>query len=106
LLKNDDALQQLHAEVVAAREALTAMGTGGYPVVYAIRVEPAWFGDNWENYLYTWESGFGSLDLCCNSCKILPDRLVGKAEYPQGTEGDDVLDHCRKWSDLLDIVRR
>jgi hypothetical protein len=54
LLKSQHALQQLHADVTAAREELQALTDGGHPVVYAIRVDPEWFGNSWTDYLRGW----------------------------------------------------
>jgi hypothetical protein len=47
LLAGGPGLDRLCTEVRSARETLEAETAGGFPVVYAIRVLPEWFGDRW-----------------------------------------------------------
>jgi hypothetical protein len=46
LLGNDGALGVLRSKVIAAAEELAKLRQGRHPVVYAVRVEPEWFGDS------------------------------------------------------------
>ena len=103
VLKNDSALHQLCGDVVAARERLIALSTGGHPVVYAIRIDPSWFHDDWETYLERWSIGSGSCEFKCNSCKIHPDRLVAKVSYPEGTDRTYAPTFYTKWPDVEQI---
>ena len=52
LLGDDEALQRLSSEVKAPRDALVSLTAGGCPMVYAIRVEPSWFGNQWTRHLH------------------------------------------------------
>jgi hypothetical protein len=105
LLKSQHALQQLHADVTTAREELQALTDGGRPVVYAIRVDPVWFGDSWEDYLQRWMAGRGAIDLRCGQAKIPPERLVGRVVYPNGTDRTFMPTWCTKWSDVENLRR-
>jgi hypothetical protein len=85
LLKSQHALQQLHADVTAAREELQALTDGGHPVVYAIRVDPEWFETPGQ---ITCEAGWreGVRLICSDRADVLPERLLGKVAYPNGTD--------------------
>lgn len=98
-LNDDEAMEGLLVTVRQAHEELLMLGEGGYPVVYAIRVEPEWFGDQWGVYLGRWEAGSASMELLCRET-IGPDRLVAKAEYLQGTD-DTFSPDCTTWEQVL-----
>jgi hypothetical protein len=98
-LEDDAAIEQLHAIIENAREVLSSLGGDGYPVVYAIRVEPNWFGEAWHSYLEKWASGSNSTELLC-SHTIGADRLIAKAEYPHGTDGR-FTPGCTTWAQVL-----
>jgi hypothetical protein len=98
-LEDDRAVEELLAIVENAREELSSLGGGGYPVVYAIRVEPEWFGDAWRSYIQNWASGSNSMELLCGHT-IAVDRLIAKAEYPLGTDGKFTPD-CTTWEQVL-----
>lgn len=51
-LEDKQGLQHTCNQVRQAREAIEEITKGGFPVVYALRVEPGWFPDNWERYMY------------------------------------------------------
>jgi hypothetical protein len=48
LLDDSSALEKIGASVRTARTALLELTSGGYPVVYAVRVDLEWF-DNWDS---------------------------------------------------------
>ena len=98
-LGDDAAIEELLAIEEIAREELSSLGGGGYPVVYAIRVEPEWFGDAWHSYIQNWERGSNSMELLC-SHTIGADRLIAKAEYPLGTDGK-FTPNCTTWEQVL-----
>jgi hypothetical protein len=83
----DDAqlLSRLYGEVKAAQERLTGIADGGFAVVYALRVEPEWFGERWDRYLRDWEIS-RARELRCSGDHVPPDRIIAKAEYPNGTD--------------------
>jgi hypothetical protein len=85
LLKDEFALEELCNDVRLARRAIEAEISGGFPVVYAIRVVPEWFGKRWERHLYLLGDGTRSEELRCARSLIGAKQLVGKAEYPHGT---------------------
>jgi hypothetical protein len=47
-------------DVRTVKAALVNLTDGGHPVVYAIRVEPIWFGKDWATYICEWEEGRAS----------------------------------------------
>ena len=106
LLGDDSALQHLCSDVKAAREALVSVTAGGCPVVYAVRVVPGWFGNEWANYMTDLESGHRTTELRCRGEVIHPDRLVAKVIYPNGTERDFMPTWCNTWEDVEAIVRQ
>jgi hypothetical protein len=72
-----------------------------YPVVYAVRVEPSWFGDGWEDYLRNWQDlGSGGTELRCRGLEISRDRLVGRADYPHGTDESFSPTHVTTWLEV------
>jgi hypothetical protein len=103
LLKSQDTLRRLHAEVTAAREELQTLTDGGHPVVYAIRVDPEWFGHSWKGYLQGWMAGRGATELRCSQADIPPERLVGKVVYPNGTDRTFMPTWCTKWLDVENL---
>jgi hypothetical protein len=85
LLSTTSEMDRLCSGVRHAREAIEAVTRGGFPVVYAIRVEPDWFGEQWERHLYQISDGMRTEELSCLRSLIAAARLVAKAEYPNGT---------------------
>jgi hypothetical protein len=85
LLDYIEALDRMFSEVTSAKNRLINLASDGYPVVYAIRVEPAWFGEDWEHLLDSWQLGFPK-DLSCSCERVTVDRLVAKVCYVNGTE--------------------
>jgi hypothetical protein len=103
VLEDDAQMSRLHADAKSARQQLEALGAGGYPIVYAVRVEPSWFRDRWEEYIQFWsELGTSGLDLQCK-IDIPPDRLVGRADYPNGTERSFDPTFITTWSQVQEI---
>jgi len=101
LLNDGQALQQLADRVKEARAGIEAMTNGGSPVVYALRVEPQWFPDLWDRYIYHWERGHrGSVELRCRRELVTSDRIVAKAMHPNGTDPDFQPDGFTTWKQL------
>jgi hypothetical protein len=105
LLDDDEAIRQLCAQVKAAREGLASVIEGGCPVVYAIRVDPSWFGAEWEAYLAKWKRGSSRRELRCTCERIHPDRIVAKATYLNGSPSFEPLD-CTTWDDVETYTRQ
>ena len=106
-LENRELLQALYNQVRTARRAIENVVNGGFPVVYAIRVEPQWFGDKWETYLVNWEEGHrAAVELRCARDLISPDRILAKAMYPKGTDSDFLADWCETWADVEALSRK
>ncbi len=104
LLKNEGRMRELYASVATARRQLLTLSEGGHPVVYAVRVEPSWFGEHWETYLRKWcELGVGGTELRCRGVSICPDRLVGRADYPHGADSTFDPSHITTWVDVEEI---
>jgi hypothetical protein len=90
LLEIPGALNELCGQVRAARESVEAVIKGGFAVVYALRVEPHWFGDLWARYEYNWQDGRSAVELRCRRNLITPDRIAARVVYPNGTVGFSV----------------
>jgi hypothetical protein len=98
-------LSRMHAlceQVRAAREGIEAVTKDGFPVVYAIRIEPEWFGEEWERYICRWEEGDrGPIELVCRRELISPDRILAKAVYPNGVADSEFSpDGFKTWDEL------
>lgn len=100
-LGDKDALQATCRGVIQAREAIENAVQGGFPVVYAISVQPEWFGQTWEAYLCHWEDGnHGAVELRCSRDLVTPDRIISKAIFPNGTDGDFLGDLIHTWGEV------
>jgi len=104
LLDDSEALDNMFAEVTSAKHRLINLTSDGYPVVYAITVEPIWFGENWEHLLNSWQLGFPG-DLSCSCERVTVDRLVAKVSYVNGTEGDFIPAGFSTWEEALAWTR-
>ena len=88
-LADKNAVQVTGHRVTQAREAIESVVCGGFPVVYALSVEPEWFGEKWDRYLAHWEEGNrAAVELRCPRDRVSPDRIVAKAMFPNGTDPD------------------
>jgi hypothetical protein len=101
MLENDEALNQMHAKVKAAKDSLLDLTVTGHPIVYAIRVEPKWLGKHWKTHISSWEEGVREVDLPCCGDLIPPNRLVAKAIYPNSTDRDFMPTWCSTWEDVV-----
>ncbi len=86
-LTNDDMMERLLFRVREAKSRLAKLTDGGYPVVFAVRVDPDWFGRRSADHLMFWELG-DRHDLDCSPRSIAVDRIWGVARYPKGTDPD------------------
>jgi hypothetical protein len=99
-LGDKDALQATERRVKQAREAIESVIRGGCPIVYAISVEPQWFGETWETYLWHWENrNHGAVELRCSRDLVMPDRIIAKAMFPNGTDPDFMPTWIRTWAE-------
>lgn len=107
VLSDREMLDALCREVTAAKEHIEGVTKTGFPVVYAIRVEPEWFGDTWERYVYHREE-FGNRgeELRCNRDLVTRDQICAKAIYPNGTDGSVLIDGFKTWADVQAYSRR
>jgi hypothetical protein len=96
LLTDDEGLSRIRTDVKAAKQELMSLTTGGHPVVYAVAVEPNWFGD-WAHYVGHLEIGIRE-DLQCQH-DVAPERILAKANYPNNTDRE-FLAWCRTWDDV------
>lgn len=99
-LDSKDALRASYQEVVQARLRIEGAVSGGCPVVYAIEVDPEWFGKEWDEYL--WESrhlGGRAREFRCARDLVTANRIIAKVGYPNGTESDFQPSLLRNWSD-------
>ena len=102
-LHDEQKLMESLASVQLARKQLAGRGVGGYPVVYAVRVEPAWFGQSWDRYLRYWhELGVARGELKCRAT-IASGRLIARADYPNGTDPTFSFTHFTNWSQLEEV---
>lgn len=106
LLGDDQALRALYSEVKVAREYLTGLTTGGCPVVYAIRVQPSWFGDQWAEYAELREFSNPGEEFRCKGNLISRDRIIARVMYPNGTEADFLPTWHMSWQDGEGLVAR
>ena len=105
ILGDKEALQGLCREVRHAREAIEELTKGGFPVVYALRVEPEWFPDSWERYMYNWKDGDrGAVELRCRRELLSKGRLLGKVLYPNGTDKHIQWDGFETWEELQEFL--
>jgi hypothetical protein len=105
VLENAERLGQLATSVRTARTRLLEPTEGGYPVVYGVRVDPEWFGDKWASYLERWHRlGIAKAELKCRGVVISPDRLIARADFPNGTDSDFDPTQITKWSDIEEIL--
>jgi hypothetical protein len=104
LLDDREALDRMFSEVTSAKNRLINLTSDGYPVVYAIMVEPAWFGEDWERHLDLWPLGLQE-DLSCSCERVTVDRLVAKVYYVNGTEGDFLPTGFSNWEEALAWIR-
>jgi hypothetical protein len=101
VLSSREMLDTLCGEVATARKRLEAVIKDGFPIVYAIRVEPEWFGDTWERYIYHREEfGNRSHELRCKRELVTQDRICAKVLYPNGTDGSLQIDGFKTWADV------
>jgi hypothetical protein len=100
LLGNEEALRQLCREVRAAKAALTDLIAGGHPVVYAVRVEPEWFGEYWKRHVSALEEGKREVNLRCSGARITTDRIVAKVSYPNGTDPEFTPTWFSTWENV------
>jgi hypothetical protein len=101
LLSDKQALHTLGENVIIARERLESATKDGFPIVYAIEVEPDWFPkEEWDDYKCDLEEGRRALELRCACDHISPDRLVAKAIYPNGTDSTFTPDWFDTWKDV------
>lgn len=99
-LADKNALQLTRERVTKAREAIESVVRGGYPVVYAISVQPQWFGEKWDRYLAHWEEGNrAAVELRCPRGRVSLDRIVAKATFPNGTDPDFLGDLIGSWAE-------
>jgi len=97
-LEDETKLQCLRPIVEKARLALVARRGDGFPVVYAIRADADWFGDTWERHLYHWrEMETSGGELKCFGFPIGPERLIARADFPNGTDQNFMPDHVTTW---------
>lgn len=106
MLENDEVLERLSAKVKASKNDLMDLTDTGHAVVYAIRVEPTWFGKYWKSNVLSWEEGRRKVDLPCCGSHIPPDRLVGKVSYPNGTDMDFLPTWFSPWQDVLALTHK
>jgi hypothetical protein len=86
VLDDEQVLSRLCAEVKSVRERLAGLTIGGFPVVYAVRVQTEWFGERWAKYLSDRDMSIRAHELRCSGDLVPPDRIIAKAEYPNGTD--------------------
>jgi hypothetical protein len=104
-LGDKDRMTALLTSVRAAKDQLIGLASRGYPVVYAVRVEPEWFGDSWERYLYRWQKmGKAGGELKCRGVPIPPERLVARADYPNGTDSIFSPFHITQWHEIEEMI--
>jgi len=107
VLSDEQRLNAICAGVTTARRAIEDVVKGGFPVVYAIRVDPQWFGETWETYILNWKEGSrAAVELRCGRDLISPDRIVAKAIYPNGTDSDFLCDWCETWADVEGLLQK
>lgn len=97
ILTDDEGLSRIRTDVKAAKHALMSLTGGGHPVVYAVAVQPNWFGD-WARYMSYLEIGV-RLDLQCQHA-VAPERILAKANYPNNTDREFLPTWCRTWDDV------
>lgn len=101
VLENAERLGELAISVRTARASLLEPCKGGYPVVYGIRVDPEWFGNEWEIYLDHWHRlGSAGGELKCRGIVISPERIIARADFPNGTDSYFDPTHITKWTDI------
>jgi hypothetical protein len=106
VLADEDGLQATGRRVTQAREAIEGVVRGGYPIVYAISVEPQWFVKTWEAYLWHWENeSHGAVELRCFRDLVTRDRIRAKAMFPNGTDPDFRGDWIRRWADVEALAK-
>lgn len=106
LLKNDEALNHIRADVKVAKNALLTLTAGGHPIVYGVRVEPKWLARDWEEYLLDWEAGDREVDIRSRADLITADRLIAKASYPNGTDQDFMPAGFSTWEQVVAFASR
>ena len=106
MLDDEEGLSRLCRGVKAIRERLTDLTNGGFPVVYAIRVQPEWFGDRWPGYLSDWDRGARAGELRCCGNLVPLHQILGKAEYPNGTDRDYTPNLFHSWEEYQEIWNR
>lgn len=101
ILTDDEALSRMCTDVKAAKRALMSLTTGGHPVVYAVAVEPGWFGD-WERHISYREMGIRR-DLQCQH-DVAPERILAAVNYPNNTDREFLLTWCHTWDDAAALA--
>jgi hypothetical protein len=106
VLDDIGSLQATARRVKQARESIEKVIRGGCPLVYAISIEPHWFPSTWETYLWQWENrGHGVVELRCSRDLVIPERIVAKAIFPNGTDGDFLGSWIRTWGEVEALSR-
>jgi len=104
-LKDVANLHQHRTAIGLVRSQLVAQRDAGHPVVYAVRVDGSWFGSEWERYSELWKE-FESCggELKCVTATIGPERLVGRVDYPNGTDGTFMPSNLTSWDAVEQIA--
>ena len=106
MLEDEQSLSRLCGEVKSIRERLTGLTNGGFPVVYAVRVQPEWFGERWPKYMSDWDMTIRAHELRCSGDLVPPDRIIAKAEYTNGTDRDFMPTCFHSWEEYQQIWNR
>lgn len=103
-LEDDERMAGFQQSVRKSVTRLQALTAGGYPTVYAIRVEADWFRPRtWEQHIEDWESRRRQVDMRCSARDIATDRLLARVAYPNGTDPDFNAAWCVTWEHVLDL---
>jgi hypothetical protein len=105
VLSNPERLSQIAERVRGAATALRALTAGGYPVVYAVQIEPDWFGEVWRKRLESWGRRQSDVNLRCLVEKIDVARIVAKVSYPNRTDGEFLPAWIATWDDVLALPK-
>lgn len=86
-----------------ARERLSALIEGGYPVVYAIRIVRDWLKEGYYDRLQdAIEDGQYEINLACDVAWIPANCLLAKAEYPEGTDAEFLPVERMTWEEATE----
>ncbi len=100
ILRDSRRIRELGNDVQTVRERLSALVVGGFPVVYAIRVQPGWLKKGYyQRLLGAMRIRLYEINLACDVECIPAHCFLAKVEYPNGIDGEYLQVFRTSWTE-------